>query len=212
MKKIQGVARATPSNPSSISNKGLSTPPNPCYTVVSTPPKPCSSQHFLWIYNALPVAVAVIISASKMNFLYALSTSAFSILALRKVKKVQPSTSKDDSSSSIPSTTDSLSSSKQTVSSSEQAVTTPPKPYSSQLVQFLYTALPVAAAVSISASKLNDPWAQPLHTILMIFTTVTGYVFGAQHLPVRTLQQINGFDYSISYKLLSLLWILHTLL
>jgi len=110
-----------------------------------------------------------------IGFFFTLSTSAFSVLTVRTLQGATNTAPPVKSS-----TSSSASTSVSSTSSSSTAA-----PYSPQLVHFLYTAVPIAAAISILATKLNHPFAQPLNTLFMALTTVTGFVWGAC-LPVRS--------------------------
>ena len=109
-----------------------------------------------------------------LGFVYTASTTSFSVLALRKMQGAV------------------VSSPPATAVASKTANTppsAPPKPFSSELLDFLVKGLVLTAAASIGATRVGNDYANPLRTLFMCFATVTGYVWGAR-LPVSLCNSI----------------------
>ena len=112
--------------------------------------------------------IAKVLLTVVLGFYYTASTTAFSVLTLRKMQGVVT-----EGSTSTPGT-------------SKATTEKPALPFSAEMLNSAIKALVLSGAVSVGAKKLGNDFATPLNTLFMVITTFTGYIWGARLPPAFT--------------------------
>lgn len=117
------------------------------------------------------IEVIKVLATILIGFYFSLSTTAFSVLYLRKLQGYVTSIT-------------------QSSTSFTHKIQTKLSPFSDEFLKCLLKSLLVSGFACISAVKSDSKFTTPLRTIFMILTTLTGFVLGT-HLPFKITQVIH---------------------
>jgi putative effector of murein hydrolase len=117
-----------------------------------------NSYHVHILYTFLQIMKCLFVVV--FGFYFSASTTAYTVLAIRKMEGRAVNGPVVKSASGVNSA--------------------PPKPFSQELLDLLTKGLVLSGAASVAATRLNNEYATPIRTVFMIITTFAGYVWGAR--------------------------------